>query len=224
MIAGDMSRRRFLLIGSASVGLAVLSSGTLVGLSDASAAQQAPAAGTLERLRKQGFVRVGFANETPFSYATTAGTLTGESIVVAQACLKSLGLSNLEGVLTPFESLIPGLLASRFDMIAAGMYIEPARCAQILFSDPDYRIGEAMLVAAGNPYHLHSYADVAKQPKVRLGVVSGGEEIAYAQAAGVKSSQMVVFPDTPSVLVGLEDHRVDAFTSVSYTHLSRGWR
>ena len=37
-----------------------------------------------------------------------------------------IGVKEFDGVLTPFGSLIPGLKAERFDIIAAGLYIQGA--------------------------------------------------------------------------------------------------
>ena len=54
-------------------------------------------------------------------------------------------------MLTEFGSLIPGLKAGRFDIIAAGMFVNPARCDEIAFSEPSYGIGQAMLVPDGQP-------------------------------------------------------------------------
>ena len=47
-------------------------------------------------------------------------------------------------MLTEFGSLIPGLKAGRFDIIAAGMFINPKRCAEIAFSGHlRHRAGDA---------------------------------------------------------------------------------
>ena len=54
---------------------------------------------------------------------------------VLKAVLKRMGIGETVGVLTEFQSLIPGLLADRFD-VTAGMYVRPNRCAQILFTNP----------------------------------------------------------------------------------------
>src|SRR5947209_19109378 len=97
----------------------------------------------LGQARKAGYIRVGFANEAPYGYADSSGVLTGEAPTVAGAIMKKLGVPNLEGVLTEFGALIPGLMANRFDMIAAGMFITPLRCNAILFSNPDYVATEA---------------------------------------------------------------------------------
>jgi polar amino acid transport system substrate-binding protein len=165
----------------------------------------------LQRLKSQGYARVGFANEAPFDYATSDGKLTGSEPETARVILKKLGIGQIDGVLTEFGSLIPGLIANRFDFVAAGMFINPTRCKQVAFSNPTFGIGEAMMVRKGNPLNLHSYADAAN-PKVRFGVVAGGVETGYATAAGVQQSQMVTFPDGPSALAGLQAGRIDAFT------------
>ena len=109
------------------------------------------AQGTLEKAKADGYIRVGFANEAPYGFATPDGELTGEAPEVAKAVLAKMGITQVDGVLTEFGSLIPGLKAGRFDIIAAGMYVNPARCNEIAFSEPSYGIGQAILVPAGNP-------------------------------------------------------------------------
>ncbi|MGI8876320.1 MAG: ectoine/hydroxyectoine ABC transporter substrate-binding protein EhuB [Egibacteraceae bacterium] len=179
------------------------------------------AANALEQAREQGFLRVGFANEAPYGFADEAGNLTGEAPEAAKVVTAELGVPELDGVLTDFASLIPGLQAGRFDMIAAGMFITPERCAEILFSDPDYCATQAFAVAAGNPLGLESYDDVAANPEVRLGILSGAVEEGYATAAGVAESQISNFPDPTSGMEGLQADRVDAFalTSISIRNL-----
>ncbi len=169
----------------------------------------------LERAQEQGFIRVGFANEAPYGYADASGNLTGEAPDVAREVFGRLGIDQVDGVLTPFGSLIPGLQAGRFDVIAAGMFINPERCQQILFSDPDYCIPQAFGVEAGNPLRLTSYEDVAANSDVRLGVIGGGVESGYAEALGVSGNQIVVFDDPSSLPEALQAGRIDAFAATS---------
>jgi len=131
------------------------------GLALAIAATPALAQTTLEKAKADGYIRVGFANEAPFGFATPAGALTGEAPEVAKAVLAKMGIPEVDGVLTEFGSLIPGLKAGRFDIIAAGMFVNPARCKEIAFSEPSYGIGQAMLVPAGNPKGIKDYASIA---------------------------------------------------------------
>lgn len=173
---------------------------------------------TLERVRKQGVVRIGFANEAPYAYVDTkTGKLTGEAPEIARVVLKRLGINEVKGVLTEFGSLIPGLKANRFDIIAAGMYITKPRCGQIAFSNPTYSIGEAFVVRQGNPRKLHSYEDVAKNQKARLGVVTGAIERDYAVKSGVPTQRLRVLPDAPSALEAVAAGRIDAYGGTSLT-------
>jgi polar amino acid transport system substrate-binding protein len=172
----------------------------------------------LDRMRRQGVARIGFANEAPYAYVDPeSGRLTGEAPEIARAVLGRMGVAKVEGVLTEFGSLIPGLKAGRFDLIAAGMYVTPARCREVAFSEPTYSIGGAFLVAAGNPRDLHAYRDVRADPEARLGVMAGAVERGYAQRAGIPGRQVVTFPDAPSAVAGLLAARVDAFAATALT-------
>jgi polar amino acid transport system substrate-binding protein len=173
---------------------------------------------TLQRIQRAGVVRVGYANEAPYAYMDEdAGRLTGEAPEIARVVLNEMGVERVEGVLTEFGALIPGLKAKRFDIIAAGMYILPKRCREIAFTAPTYRIGEAFLVKAGNPLGLHSYEDLAAHPDARLGVVAGAVELAYARASGVPDERIAVLPDAPSAVAAVQAGRVDAYAGTALT-------
>ena len=173
---------------------------------------------TLERVRKEGVVRVGYANEAPYAYYEgDTQKLTGEAPEIARLVLQEMGVAEVEGVLTEFGSLLPGLRAKRFDVIAAGMYITPARCDQIDFSEPTYCIGEAFIVKEGNPLDLHSYEDVAQHPTARLGVVAGTVELGYARSVGIPEDRVSIFPDAASAVEGVQADRMDAYAGTSTT-------
>lgn len=167
---------------------------------------------TLEKAKAQGYVTVGFANEAPYAYATPEGKLTGEAVEVARAVLAEMGITEMVGVLTEFGSLIPGLKAGRFDMVTAGMFIKPERCQQVLFANPEYSVGEALGVQAGNPLNLHSYEDVKNHPEAKIAVMAGGVEHTYVQKVGVPDDRIVVVPDQPSALAALQAGRAHAIT------------
>lgn len=205
--------------------LLALSLGVLAACSDSGADKGAPgasgapaAANTLEAAKAAGKIRIGYANEAPFAYMDSKeAKVTGESVEIARVVLKRMGINEVEGVLTEFGSLIPGLAAKRFDIIAAGMYVTPERCQQVAFSDPTYGVGEAFLVKQGNPKNLHSYEDVVKNPDAKLGVVVGAIEGDYAEKVKIPSGQMVVFPDAVSALSGVQAGRADAYAATALT-------
>src|SRR5918994_7975467 len=155
----------------------------------------AQAQSTLEKAKAEGFIRVGFANEAPFGFATPDGKLTGEAPEVAKAILAKMGIPQVDGVLTEFGSLIPGLKAGRFDVIAAGMFINPKRCAEIAFSEPSYGIGQAMLVKSSNPKGIKDYSSIKENADIKLAVMAGPVEAGYAKDAGVAEGQIVSLPD-----------------------------
>ena len=180
--------------------------------------QNRPGESTLARIQREGVVRVGYANEAPYAYMDSASNrLTGEAPEIIRTIMKDLGATEVEGVLTEFGALIPGLKANRFDVIAAGMYITPDRCKQIAFSNPTYTIGEAFIVKEGNPLDLHSYEDVATHASATIGVMAGAVEHGYAKDIGVPGDRIIVFPDNVSGLDGVRAGRVDAFAATSLT-------
>ncbi len=197
MLKSQISRR---MLMSAAAGLAL----------SATAFGSAFAQSTLEKARDAGYIRIGFANEAPFGFATPDGKLTGEAPDVARAVLARMGIAEVDGVLTEFGSLIPGLKAGRFDIIAAGMFINPKRCAEIAFSEPSYGIGQAMLVQAGNPKGVADYSTFKEKSDLKLAVMAGAVEGGYAKDAGVAETQLVVLPDQSSLVAAVQSGRADA--------------
>ena len=124
--------------------------------------------------------------------------------------LAKMGIPEVDGVLTEFGSLIPGLKAGRFDIIAAGMFVNPARCQEIAFSEPSYGIGQAMLVPAGNPKGIKDYASFAENGDLKLAVMAGAVEAGYANDAGVGLAQIVSLPDQASLVAAVQAGRADA--------------
>ena len=207
-----VSRRQFLLRTAGLTAAATLAIPTF-----------AFAETTLERAKAQGFIRVGFANEAPFGFATPDGKLTGEAPEVAKAVLAKMGIPQVDGVLTEFGSLIPGLMANRFDIIAAGMFINPKRCAQINFSEPSYGIGQAMLVKSGNPKKIKDYSSFKDDTSLKLAVMAGAVEGGYAKDAGVAADQLVTLPDQSSLVAAVTSGRADAaaLTALSIADMAK---
>ncbi|WP_291013568.1 ectoine/hydroxyectoine ABC transporter substrate-binding protein EhuB [Hydrogenophaga sp.] len=176
---------------------------------------------TLERIQKQGYIRVGFANEAPYAFATADGKLSGESPSVFRHVMAQLGVKEVDGVLTEWGALIPGLKAGRFDAIVASMYITPKRCEQILFANPTYGIGEAFVVKAGNPDKINTYADAVKN-NLKIAFVAGTAEIEHGRLAGMKRTQEVTVPNFAAAVATVKSGRASAaaFTSLTAQDLA----
>ncbi|UGQ12818.1 ectoine/hydroxyectoine ABC transporter substrate-binding protein EhuB [Yinghuangia sp. ASG 101] len=173
----------------------------------------------LSRLRDRGSVRIGFANEAPYSYLDKNAKLTGEAAAVAKVVFGRLGVPKIDPVPADFGALIAGLRAGLFDVVGAGMSITPSRCKAVLFTDPEFNASEAFLVPRGNPAGLMTMEDVART-NVRLGVLLGAVELDVALKSGVPESRIVRFADQPSAFDGIAGGRVDA---VSLTSISLRW-
>jgi len=169
---------------------------------------------TLEEIQEEGTVTIGFANEQPYAYQTADGELTGVSVEIARIIMEELGVTEAEGVLTDFSSLIPGLQAHRFDMATAGMFITPQRASadQVQFANPEFSIGQGIAVQDGNPLDLHSYSEIAESDAV-VAVPSGTVEYDYLLQSGVPESRIVTVPDIASALAALQAGRADAITA-----------
>lgn len=166
----------------------------------------------LAELQEEGSITIGIANEVPYGYVGDDGEATGIAPEVAKAVLAELGIDNVEAEVVEFGELIGGLQAGQFDLIAAGMYINPERASQILFSDPDYCVTETLTVEEGNPLGLTDYQSVKENPDVRLAVATGTVEVGYAEDAGIPDDQIVVFGDIDSMYSALAAGEVDAVT------------
>ena len=177
----------------------------------------ANAESVLERIQRTGEIRIGYANEAPFAYTLADGRVTGESPEIARTIFAKMGIDKVDAVLTEWGGLIPGLQAGRFDVIAAGMYVTPARMEQVLFTDPHYQIGDTLLVAKGNPEKLSSYADIARHPDAKLAVMSGTAQYGYAREAGIPDSRIMQVPTTIAQLQAVRTRRAAAAVGTQLT-------
>lgn len=211
-----MDRRGFFRAAGAS---ALLAGATPPFLTACSYAQEMPSGGgALERIRRQGYLNVGINNELPYAYTDKSGRLTGAMAELARVIFAELRVPEVRPVRLDFAELIAGLIAGRCDTIAAGMAITPERCSLVTFANPDYCSKLAFLVPEGNPDGLETFADVARQPDLRLGVLAGAIEGDRAAAEGVRDSQIIsTFADQSSAFEALRAGRISA---ISLTRIS----
>lgn len=182
-------------------------------------ASSAGAAETLDRLNEGGTLYVGFANEAPYAYRSPTGDIQGVVYDVGQEIFSRIGVQEFDGVIVRFGSLIPGLTANRFDVVAAGMAVRPDRCSEVAFSEPDMMFGDTLVVPPGNPKEIHSFEDVISSG-ARIAVLQGGAAAKTVRAVGVPEEQIVEFPDFAETVGALTSGRVDA-TMMTVTTAAR---
>ncbi len=152
------------------------------------------------------------ASFTPFEYQEN-GVDTGFDIDFGAAIAQKMGL-----VPTPmnidFGGLIPALLGHRVDIINSAMYIKPAR-AEVVDFIPYMRIGEEIVVKAGNPLGIQTRNDLCGH---RVVVTLGAIEATYAnqdnaacKAAGKPAMTVLTLPTGQDSILSLRQGRADAF-------------
>src|SRR5699024_6773176 len=131
--------------------------------------------------------------------------------------LKAMGFTDIQWSVMPFGQLIHAVNAGMVDMVAAGQAILPERCEKALFSRPNTSYGEGLLVLAGNPDNLRSYANIADNPDVRLGVVAGASEQEFAEQADIAPDQIVAIEANTDAVDALTAGKIDAYAGTQFT-------
>ncbi|MFL6134632.1 MAG: ectoine/hydroxyectoine ABC transporter substrate-binding protein EhuB [Nocardioidaceae bacterium] len=169
----------------------------------------------LDQLKSAGKITVGIAGEPPYDFLDH-GKLTGEDPTVQKAIWNAVGIDKVEAKQVSFDALIPGLIARNFDVVAAGMFINPDRCKQAAFSEPMYTAPNAFMVPKGNPDNISDFESVAKAG-IKLGVFSGAVEGDYAKKAGVAGGKIITVPDMATGVTQLTQGRIRAIGLTSIT-------
>ena len=95
-----------------------------------------PASGSVvETIGKRGVLKVGMSIFVPWAMRNGNGELVGFEIDVARKVARDMGV-DVEFVPTPWQGLIPALIAGEFDVIIAGMSVRPHRKLVIDFTIP----------------------------------------------------------------------------------------
>lgn len=165
---------------------------------------------TLERIKSEGKITIGISNGKPDGYRDENGEVAGFAPDLIRAAFEPLGIKKIDYVISEFPALISSLQARRFDAIAAGMWITPTRCKAVAFSDPDRITKDALFVPKGNPFNIHSYADIAGNPKIRLAADRGSALVENAVAAGVPKDRILLLETFDAAVAALTGGRADA--------------
>ncbi|WP_323007068.1 ectoine/hydroxyectoine ABC transporter substrate-binding protein EhuB [Pseudorhodobacter sp.] len=166
----------------------------------------------LDSLKEQGFARIAIANEPPFTAVAADGSVSGAAPDVAREIFQRLGVPEVVASISEYGAMIPGLQARRFDVITAGLFMKPERCAAVAYSEPVLCDAEALLLPKGNPKGFKSYADIAADSTAKIGAPGGGTEEKLALEAGVPRDRVIVVPDGQSGVKMLQDGRIDAYS------------
>lgn len=166
---------------------------------------------TLERAIAQGYITVAIANEPPYTSVSAGGEVSGAEPDVARAVFKRMGIDDIQGIVTTYASMIPGLQAGRWDVVTAGLFMRKERCEQVAYAEPVVVSTESYAVPAGNPQSISSIADVVGNPDLKIAVLPGGFEEGLLLQNGVPESQLIPVQEGRSGMEAVEAGRADAF-------------
>jgi polar amino acid transport system substrate-binding protein len=163
--------------------------------------------GLLARLRKAKVAKVAIAAQPPFSEMLPDGSLAGLGPTVTKIVMEKCGVPKIEGIVVPYGEIIPGLMAGRWDFVAACLSITQVRCKQVLYSDPIC----FDTVVVGYPQEMEkppaSMAELGKQG-LKVGLINGAYMLPMMRGL-TTPDKISVFPDVPALIDGMLGRRVD---------------
>lgn len=142
----------------------------------------------------------------PFEYKNAQGELVGFDIDVGNAICEKIK-AKCVWVDQPFDSLIAGLQARKFDMIHASITRTEVRERVIAFTEDLYAIPTQLVAKKGSPL----LPTVESLKGKRVGVLQGSVQEAYARKAWAKEGVTIVsYQDQEQTYGDLPANRLDA--------------
>ncbi|KWV49474.1 hypothetical protein AS156_16005 [Bradyrhizobium macuxiense] len=168
-------------------------------------------------IRKSGEIRVAAASSPPYLVVSPTGEATGYDADIINLALKGMGLPAMKALLLANDALIPALQAHQVDLVAPDLGYTEARCKAVVFTGPVYASQDGVYVPIGNPKHLTGYSSVAQSQDVKLAVVRGSLQEAFALKQGVKPEQLVRVTDIAAGIATIRGGRANAFALGQFT-------
>jgi polar amino acid transport system substrate-binding protein len=196
--------RRTLLRGIAATVLAVPAGASLAGCASHDE-------DLMSKATKQGYLTVAIGNEPPYTKVKLDGTVSGCEPDVCRAVCRRLGIGDIRGTVTASNGMIKGLEAGRWDVIAAGLFMNRSRCKRIDYSGPVTVSTESFGVPSGNPKGITTIKDLKNDPGLTVVVPPDSFEQTIVRKAGVPDSRIVPMNDNRSSVDAVISGRADAF-------------
>jgi polar amino acid transport system substrate-binding protein len=164
----------------------------------------APAqADELAKLKTAGEMRIAMSGQyPPFSFTNEHNEVVGFDASIGSEIAKRMGLkANI--VTTPFDGIIAGLLAKKYDAVVASMTITPEREKAVEFVGPYYHAGRTIVVKESSS--IQKLEDLNGKT---VGVTMGDAHEKWAKAQGDLSVR--TYKGLPEMLIDLDAGRLDA--------------
>ena len=164
----------------------------------------------IEKIQKQGVIRVGMSTFVPWAMKDKQGKLVGFEIDVAKKLAQDMGVK-IEFVPTAWSGIIPALLTGKFDVIMGGMGITPQRNLKVNFTIPYDYSGMSLVASKALAKGFSSLDDFNKKNvtiAARLGTTAEQAAKKYMPNATLK-----LFENESQALQELHLGRVHAVVS-----------
>ena len=148
-------------------------------------------------------IRIAMSGQySPFSFANEQNQIVGFDASISEALAERLGVK-VKIITTPFDGIIAGLLAKKYDAIIASMTITPERQRAVDFVGPYYHAGRTIVVKDDS-----SITSLDDLKDVVVGVTLGDAHDKWARARG--NLKVRAYKGLPEMLVDLDAGRIDA--------------
>lgn len=161
-------------------------------------------------------IRVAYYNWDPYGYINEDGKLVGTDYETLSYVIEQMGgkIASAEDI--EWGALIPGLKSGRYDVVSAGMFVNPKRCKAVDFSSTLFGIRNSMLVPKGNPKGVTDYESI-RDKGLTVSAVAGSAQIGYAQSIGIPDSNILELPDSATMIEAIRSGRIDAIAGTTPT-------
>ncbi len=164
---------------------------------------------TIEKISRNGVIRVGMDIFVPWAMKDKKGELIGFEIDVAKQLAQDMGVK-IEFIPTKWSGIIPALITGKFDVIIGGMSVTPQRNLKVNFTKPYYYSDQALLankkMAAG--FKLEDFNNPDVTIAARLGSTA-----AIAAKRHFPKAQIRLFDDEPAAVQEVRNGKVHAMVS-----------
>jgi polar amino acid transport system substrate-binding protein len=172
------------------------------GTEKAEGEKEAKENGGKHELVKKGALTFSMTGQYPPLNFKKDGKLTGFDVEIGTEIAKRIGLE-ANPVTNPWETIIQGLKAKKYDAIIGSMTATPERDKQVDFTNPYYLSGAQIFVAEGNT-DIQSKEDLKGKT---IGVIQAST---WKDMAEDLSDQVKGYPTDVNALQDLELGRLDA--------------
>ena len=140
----------------------------------------------------------------PFNKIEADGTITGFDVEIGKALCAKMG-ADCTVVAQDWDGIIPGLLAKKYDMIIASMFITEERKKQVSFTNPYYLAAMTRVVPKDSP--LADYNPETLKGKT-IGAQSGTTQADFI-AAVYPDADIKLYPTQDEVNLDMVNGRLD---------------